>query len=147
MKNTVSAIQEEIITEFQALEGDREDMLTYIIDLGERLIPMDEFYKSEHYTVSGCLSKVWLIYKKEEDRLFFEADSNTAITKGLISLILRVLSGQKIDDIINANLYFVGSIGMTQLIGLQRASGFANMVKKVKLIAIAQKDKEVHHIT
>ena len=136
---TISALQEEIIAEFQALEGDRESMLTYIMDLGEQLPLMDDLYKNEHNTVNGCLSKVWLTYTRQADRLFFEADSNTAITKGLISLLLRVLSGQKIDDIINANLYFVGRIGMTQLIGSQRAGGFASMVKKIKLIAIAQK--------
>ncbi len=136
---TISAIQEEIIGEFQTLEGDRERMLTYIMDLGEQLAPMDTLYKNEHNTIQGCMSKVWLTYTRQEDRLFFEGDSNTAITKGLISLLLRVLSGQTAEEIIHANLYFVGKIGMTQLIGSQRSSGFANMVKEMKLIAIAQK--------
>ena len=136
---TISTIQEEIITEFQALEGDREGKLPYIMELGEQLAPMDDVYKNEHNTVKGCLSKVWLTYTRQDDRLFFEADSNTAITKGLISLLLRVLSGQKIEDIIHANLYFVGKIGMMQLIGSQRSGGFASMVKEIKLIAITQK--------
>jgi cysteine desulfuration protein SufE len=146
MKNTVlptiSAIQKEIIEEFRTLEGDRERMLTYIMELGERLAPMNELYKNEHNTIKGCMSKVWLHYTSKEDRLFFEGDSNTAITKGLISLLLRVLSGQKIEDIIHTSLYFVGKIGMAQLIGFQRSSGFANMVKEMKLIAIAQKAKK-----
>jgi len=136
---TINAIQEEIIREFQTLEEDRERMLTYIMDLGEQLPPMNEFYKNEHNTIKGCLSKVWLAYTKQDDRLFFEGDSNTAITKGLISLLFRILSGQKIEEIIHANLYFVGAISMTQLIGSQRSSGFANMVKEIKLLAIAQK--------
>ena len=136
---TISTIQEEIIGEFKTLEEDRERMLTYIMDLGEQLTPMDTLYKNEHNTIKGCMSQVWLTYTRQKDRLFFEGDSNTAITKGLISLLFRVLSGQTAEDIIHANLYFVGKIGMTQLIGSQRSSGFANMVKEMKLIAIAQK--------
>jgi cysteine desulfuration protein SufE len=138
----ISAVQEEIIEEFQTLEEDRERMLTYIMDLGERLTPMDALYKNEHNTIKGCMSKVWLNYTNKEGRLFFEGDSNTAITRGLISLLFRVLSGQTMEDIIHANLYFVGKIGMTQLIGSQRSSGFANMVKEMKLIAIAQKAEQ-----
>jgi cysteine desulfuration protein SufE len=140
--STLGAIQEEIIEEFRALAGDRERMLTYIIDLGERLAPMREHHKNEHNILKGCMSKVWLTYTTQDDRIVFEGDSNTAITKGLMSLLLRVLSGQKADDIIRANLYFVAEIGMIQLIGSQRSSGFANMVKEMKLIAIAQKAKQ-----
>lgn len=136
---SIDTIQESIIEEFQTLEGDRERMLTYIMDLGDRLAPMNALYKNEHNTIKGCMSKVWLAYTRQEDRLFFEGDSNTAITKGLISLLLRILSGQRQEDIIHANLYFVGEIGMAQLIGSQRSSGFANMVKAMKLIAITQK--------
>lgn len=138
----ISAIQKEIVEEFRTLEGDRERMLGYIMDLGERLAPMNDLYKNEHNTIKGCMSKVWLSYTREDDRLFFEGDSNTVITKGLISLLFRVLSGRKIEEIIHASLYFVGEIGMTQLIGFQRSSGFANMVKEIKLIAIAQKAKQ-----
>jgi len=138
----IRTIQEDIIKEFRSLEGDRESMLTYIMDLGDRLTPMNEIYKNEHNTIKGCMAKVWLTYTKQKDRLFFEGDSNTAITKGLISLLFRVLSGQRQEDIIHANLYFVGEIGMTQLIGPQRSSGFANMVQAMKRIAIAQKAKQ-----
>lgn len=136
---SISIIQEDIITEFKTLEKDREQMLTYIIEIGERLPAMKPSAKIEPNTVKGCLSKVWLTYRRQEDRLFFEADSNTVITKGLISLLLRILSGQKIDEIINANLYFVQKIGLTQMLGSQRSGGFANMVKAIKLIAIQQK--------
>ena len=139
---SIHTIQEEIIEEFRTLEGDRESMLTYIMDLGDRLPPMDEIHKNEHNTIKGCMAKVWLTYTRQADRLCFDGDSNTAITKGLISLLLRVLSGQKQEDIIDANLYFVSKIGMTQLIGPQRSGGFANMVKAIKLIAIAQKAKQ-----
>jgi len=140
--STIDAVQNKIIREFKQLSGDRENMLTYIMDLGDQLVPMNELYKSEHNMIKGCISKVWLTYTRQEDRLFFEGDSDTAIIRGLMNLLLRVLSGQKIEDIIHANLYFVGRIGMTQLIGFQRSSGFANMVKEIKLIAIAQKQQQ-----
>ena len=139
---TIDAIQEKIIEEFRTLAGDRERMLTYIMDLGDRLAPMRELYKNEHNILKGCMSKVWLTYTTQDNHIVFEGDSNTAITKGLMSLLLRVLSGQKAEDIIHANLYFVVEIGMIQLIGSQRSSGFANMVKEMKLIAIAQKAKQ-----
>ena len=134
----ISAIQDDIIAEFQTLEKDREAMVTYIMELGEKLPSLEEQYKTEHNTIKGCLSKVWLTYQRRDTQLFFRADSNTAITRGLLSLLLRVLSGQRIDDIVNANLYFVQRIGLTQLIGSQRSGGFASMVKAMKLIAIGQ---------
>lgn len=139
---TIHVIQAEIIEAFRSLAGDRESMLTYIMELGEQLAPMKAQDKNEHNVIKGCLSTVWLVYKRQADRLFFQGDSNTAITKGLLSLLLRVLSGQKIEDIIHANLYFVSEIGMTQLIGSQRSGGLASMVKKMKLIAIEQKAKQ-----
>ncbi|MEL6606930.1 MAG: SufE family protein [Bacteroidota bacterium] len=135
---SIGTIQDEIIAEFQTLEEDREAMLTYLMELGEKLPPMETHAKTEHNIVKGCLSKVWLTYQRQKDRLLFQADSNTAITKGLLSLLLRVLSGQKIEDIVHANLYFVQRIGLMQLIGSQRSGGFASMVKAIKLIAIGQ---------
>ncbi len=138
---TIDEIQEEIIAEFSALADDRESMLTYIMELGEKKLLMDEVYKNDHNIIKGCMSKVWMVHREEDGRLFFEGDSNTAITKGLISLLLRVLSGQTIHDIIHANLNFVGKIGMIQLIGSQRASGFGSMIKQMKLIAIQHQAK------
>ena len=137
----IDEIQEEIIAEFSALAGDRESMLTYIMELGEKKPLMDEMYKNDHNIIKGCMSKVWMIHREEDGRLLFEGDSNTAITKGLISLLLRVLSGQTVHDIIHANLHFVGKIGMIQLIGSQRASGFGSMIRQMKLIAIQHQGK------
>jgi len=131
------AIQEEIIQEFQFLEGDREAMLHYLIEIGEKLPPLEDIHKTEQNRIPGCMSTVWLTYKQQDNRLFFEADSNTSITKGLISLLLRVLSGQRIEAILATNLYFVEKIGMHQLIGSQRSSGFANMVKQIRMVAMA----------
>ncbi len=136
---TIEEIQVSIQQEFALLQGNREDILHYIIELGEQMPPMDKKHKTKLNLVTGCMSQVWIIYRKENNLLFFEGDSNTSITRGLISLLLRVLSGQNIDDIIHANLSFVRDIHLTQLIGSQRAGGFANMVKTIKLIALKQK--------
>jgi len=130
-------VQEQITQEFQSLEGDREAMLHYLIELGEKLLPLADTHKTEQNKIPGCMSSVWLVYKQEGNRLYFQADSNTAITKGLISLLLRVLSGQTIEAILATNLYFIEKIGMHQLIGSQRSSGFANMVKQIRIVAMA----------
>ncbi|MEL6539651.1 MAG: SufE family protein [Bacteroidota bacterium] len=135
---TIDEIQQEIIAEFKLLD-EREDQITYIMEVGETLPPINEMYRTEHNTVQGCMSKVWIACQRNADRLFFEGDSNTAITKGLIGLLVRILSGQTIETIIQANLYFVKEIGMAQLIGSQRSSGFASIVKHIKLVALTQK--------
>jgi cysteine desulfuration protein SufE len=137
--NTTSpeAIQEQIIQEFQFLEGDREAMLHYLIEIGEKLPPLEDIYKTEVNKIPGCMSSVWLTYRLQDNWLFFQADSNTSITKGLISLLIRVLSGQPIEAILATNLYFIEKIGMHQLIGSQRSSGFANMVKQIRMIAMS----------
>lgn len=135
---SITALQKVIIEEFTHLEGDRESMLTYIIELGTRLAPMNPTHKNEHNLIQGCMAKVWLTYMITQDRLFFEGDSNTAITKGLISLLLRVFSGQRATDIVKANLFFLGKLNILGLVGAQRASGLAQMIKKIKLIAITK---------
>lgn len=128
-------IQEQIIKEFEFLENDREAMLYYLIELGDKLAPLADIYKTEHNRIKGCMSSVWLSCKQEGNRLFFEADSNTAITKGLISLLIRVLSGQTIEIILGTELYFIERIGMGQLIGSQRFSGLTSMIKEIKALA------------
>ena len=132
------SIQEQIIQEFQFLEEDREAMLYYLIEIGEKLPPLADIHKTEQNKIPGCMSSVWLTYRLQDNRLFFQADSNTSITKGLISLLIRVLSGQSVETILATNLYFIEMIGMHQLIGSQRSSGFANMVKQIRLIAMSR---------
>lgn len=139
--SSIQAKQDEIIQSFQALECDREAMLYYLMELGEQMPPMDEAYKTDANLIKGCMSAVWLKHSQQGDRLFFEADSNTAITKGLISLLVHVLSGQPTLAILQADLYFIERIGMNQLIGSQRSSGFANMVKQLRVIAMAHQLK------
>ena len=95
MSQTVQQIQDEIIDEFSMLDGDMEMTISYIMELGEQLPEMSESSRTEENIVKGCQSKVWLQASLENDKIEFEADSNTAITKGLLSLLVRILSGEK----------------------------------------------------
>lgn len=141
---TIHQHQSEIIDAFATLSGDRVAMLDYLIDLGNALAPMDPLYKTDHYLVQGCMSKVWVADTLIQERLFFQADSNTAVTKGLISLLLKVLSGQSVQNIIEAELYFIEAIGISALIGWQRASGLAHMIKTLKLRGLSKKQIIYH---
>ena len=134
-------IQNEIIEEFSFLGDDRESTVFYIMELGQKLPPLDEQYKVEENIIKGCQSKVWLQASLEGNRVIYQADSNTDITKGLISLLIRVMSGQTVDDILNAELYFIEKIGMGQIIGSQRSNGLLAMIKQMKLYALAFKSK------
>lgn len=133
----IDKIQDEIIEAFQVLADDREAMLNYLMELGDKMPPLADQHKTEHNLIKGCMSTVWLVHQVKNGQLFLEADSNTAITRGLISLLVRVLSGQTIYDILRANLYFIDGIGMRQLIGSQRSSGFASMLEQIRMIALA----------
>ena len=138
---TIEARQNEIIDEFSLLDGEMEMTLQYLMELGQKLSPLPDKYRTEENIVKGCQSKVWLNAEMKDDKIIFQADSNTAITKGLLSLLVRVLSGQKADDILNADLYFMAQIKMDRFIGTQRSNGFASMVKQMKWYALAFKTK------
>jgi cysteine desulfuration protein SufE len=107
MTTSITEIQDEIIAEFYLLDGDMEMTVFYIMELGQKLPDMPETEKTEDNIVKGCQSKVWLTASMENDKVFFQADSNTAITKGLVSLLIRIFNGQSADTILNANLYFM----------------------------------------
>lgn len=141
MSESIKDIQDSIVEEFSILDGDQEMTNFYIMELGQKLEAMDESLKTEDNIVKGCQSKVWLAADVEDDKVVFKADSNTAITKGLVSLLVRILSNQKADDIINAELFFPQAIGMDRFIGTQRSNGFAAMIKQMKMYAIALKSK------
>ena len=138
---TINQIQDEIINEFSLLEGDMEMKVFYIMELGQKLPDMPESEKTDQNIVKGCQSKVWLTAALENQKLYFTADSNTAITKGLVSLLARIFNGQRPDDILKADLYFMNRIGMERFIGTQRSNGFAAMIKQMKLYALAFKTK------
>ena len=138
---TVNEIQDEIINEFSLLDGDMEMTVFYIMELGQKLPTMPEKDKTEENVVKGCQSKVWLTSKLEDRKVYFFADSNTAITKGLVSLLARIFNGQTPENILSADLYFMQKIGMERFIGTQRSNGFAAMIKQMRLYALAYKTK------
>jgi len=138
---TVEEIQNEIIEEFELLADDRESTIFYIMELGQKLPEMAESLKTEENIIKGCQSKVWLTAEYKNGKVYFAADSNTDITKGLISLLIRILSGQTPDTILNTELNFIEKIGMGQIIGSQRSNGLVAMIKQMKLYALAYKSK------
>ena len=138
---SIREIQDEIIEEFELLADDREATLFYLMELGDKMQPLNDVYKTDDNLIKGCQSSVWLHTDFQDNKVIFEADSNTDITRGLISLLVRVYSGQTAEDIINTDLDFIEKIGMNQVIGSQRSSGFSAMVKQMKLYALGYKTK------
>ncbi len=138
---TINQQQDEIISEFSLLDGDMEMTVFYIMELGQKLPPLPAEAQTEDNIVKGCQSKVWLTASLDGDKVYFSADSNTAITKGLVSLLVRIFSGQTADAILQSDLYFMHRIGMERFIGTQHSNGFASMIKQMKLYALAFKTK------
>ncbi|RED96987.1 SufE family protein [Marinoscillum furvescens] len=139
--STIAEKQKEIVEEFSMLDGDMEMTINYIMELGEQLPEMTEDQRSEENIVKGCQSKVWLTAADEGGKVKFIADSNTAITKGLVSLLVRVLSDEQAEDILKEEITFPQQIGMNRFIGTQRSNGFAAMIKQMKLYALALSSK------
>lgn len=135
--SSIASVQEEIIDEFSVLDGDFEMTINYLMELGEQLPEMPESLKTEDNIVKGCQSKVWLFASLEDEKVKFTGDSNTAITKGLVSLLIRVYSGQPAEAISKEKITFPEKIGMSRFIGTQRSNGFAAMIKQMKLYAVA----------
>ncbi len=139
---STNEVQDEIISEFSVLDGDMEMTVFYIMELGQKLPDMKEENKTEENIVKGCQSKVWMTARLENGNIYFDADSNTAITKGLVSLLVRIFNGQTPQGILNAELYFMHKIGMERFIGTQRSNGFASMIKQMKFYALAFKTQK-----
>jgi len=133
-KSTINEIQNQIIEEF-AVFDDWMDKYEYLIELGRDLPFYNEKYKTEKYLIDGCQSRVWLYGEKQDDILIYYADSDAIITKGMISLLIRVLSGQKTADILNTELYFIEHIGLKENLSPTRSNGLAAMVKQMKILA------------
>lgn len=131
----IKDIQEEIIDEFGIFDS-WMDKYEYIIELGKNVPKISEDDKIDENIIKGCQSKVWLHAKKSNGLVQFYADSDALITKGIISLLIRVLSNQKPSDIIQANLDFIDKIGLRQHLSVNRANGLNNMIKKIKFYAI-----------
>jgi cysteine desulfuration protein SufE len=132
---TINETQDEIIEEFELFD-DWADKYEYIIDLGKKLKGLPEEHKTEDNIIKGCQSRVWLNARKEDQSLVFEADSEAIIVKGLVNMLIRVLSGHTPKEIAEADLYFMDKIGMSSHLAQTRSNGLASMVKQMKNYAI-----------
>lgn len=138
---TINEIQDELIDEFNDID-DWMDRYAYIIDMGNALDPMPEEYKTPQYLIEGCQSRAWLHADlDQEGNVVFKADSDAIIVKGIISMLLRVLSGHTPAEIADADLYFVDRIGLAENLSPTRSNGLAALVKQMKLYALAYKAK------
>lgn len=137
---SIDEIQDEIIEEFSVFD-DWMDKYALLIDLGNSLPPMDEKYKTPENLIEGCQSRVWLQADYSDGRINFEAESDAIIVKGIVSLLVRVLSGRTPDEILNAQLYFIEKIGLTEHLSPTRSNGLVAMVKQMRMYALAFKVK------
>lgn len=133
---SINDIQNEIIDEFSMFE-DWEERYQYMIDLGKDLPLIEAQYKTDSNIIKGCQSKVWVHAELKDDKLFFTADSDAIITKGIIAILIRVFSNQKPKDIIEANTDFIEKIGLKDHLSPTRANGLVSMIKQLKMYAIA----------
>ncbi len=133
----INTIQKEIIEEFKILDQDFEMSLNYLMELGDRVPLIKEKYKVEENIIKGCQSKVWLTYKLNNNGFTFSGDSNTEITKGLLSLLIRIYSDCSPKEIIDSNLFFIKEIGFNRFIGTQRSNGLKSMENKFKIFALS----------
>jgi cysteine desulfuration protein SufE len=133
---TIEEIEREIVEEFSLFDS-WDEKYEYIIDLGKKLAPLDEQYKKDENKVRGCQSTVWLVAEYRDGKVYFKAESDAVIVKGLISMLIRVLSGQTPNDIIQAKLSFIQEIGMTTHLAQTRSNGLLSMVKQMKNYALA----------
>ncbi len=133
---TINEAQDSVIEEFNEFE-DWMDRYQMLIDLGNDLAPLEEKYKNEENLIDGCQSRVWLQCDYQAGKLLFTADSDALITKGIIALLIRVLSGHTPQEIMETDLYFIEQIGLHQHLSPTRSNGLLSMIKQIKAYAIA----------
>ena len=141
MAQTINELQDAVIEEFSDFD-DWMDKYQMLIDLGNDLEPLDEKYKTEQNLIDGCQSRVWLQSDDVDGKLVFTADSDALIVKGIISLLVRVLSGQTPKDILDADLYFIDRIGLREHLSPTRSNGLLAMIKQIKAYALAYSVKQ-----
>jgi cysteine desulfuration protein SufE len=137
---TIEQIQEEVIDEFSAFD-DWMDKYQMIIDLGNEQPALDPAYKTEDNLIEGCKSRVWLHAQMVDGLVHFEADSDAIITKGLIALLIRVLSDHTPQEILDSDVHFIDAIGLTQHLSPTRSNGLLSMLKQIKTYALAYSQK------
>ena len=138
---TINEAQDEVIEQFQDFT-DWMDKYQLLIDLGGDLEPLDEKYKTEQNLIDGCQSRVWLQCDDVDGKLVFTADSDALIVKGIIALLVRVLSGQTPKDILDVDLYFIDRIGLREHLSPTRSNGLLAMIKQIKAYALAYSVKQ-----
>ncbi len=137
---TIKGIQAGIIEDFEMFD-DWMQKYEYLIDLGKELTPIEEKYKIEDNLIKGCQSRVWLHAEKQDEIIIYTADSDAIMTKGIIAILISVLSNQKASAIISADLSFIDAIGLKEQLSATRANGLVSMIKKMKLYALALNNK------
>lgn len=137
-EKSIIETEQEIIDDFSLFDS-WEDKYEYIIDLGKKLPLLEEQYKTEENKIKGCQSTVWLVASYRDGKVFFKADSDAVIVKGLVSMLITVLSGHQPDEIIAARLDFIREIGMFTHLAQTRSNGLLAMIKQMKNYAIAYK--------
>ncbi len=137
----IDELQDEVIEEFSDFT-DWMDKYQLLIDLGNDMEPLEEKYKTESNLINGCQSRVWIHANYQDGKLFFKAESDALIVKGLIALLLRVLGGHTPQEILDADLYFIDRIGLREHLSPTRSNGLLAMVKQIRVYALAFKAKE-----
>ena len=133
---TIEEIQQEIIEEFSAYE-DWMDKYTYLIELGNELDELDPKEKNDQNLIKGCQSRVWLVAEKKDDKIEFRGESDAVIVKGLVALLLRVVSGRTPQELMDNELHFIDDLGLKQHLSPTRSNGLLAMVKQIRLYAVA----------
>lgn len=133
---TIKEKEQEVIEEF-SLFDDWMDKYNYLIELGKSVPPISEKYKNEKYLVRGCQAQVWLHAEYRDGKVLFTAESDALITRGIIALLIRVLSGQPPQEIVDADMAFIDRIGLREHLSQTRSNGLLNMIKQMKLYALA----------
>ena len=138
---TINEMQDEVIAEFSDFD-DWMDRYQLLIDLGNEQQPLDEQYKTDQNLIEGCQSRVWLQADEQDGKVIFQAESDALIVKGIIALLIKVLSGHTPDEILEADLYFIPRIGLQEHLSPTRSNGLLAMVKQMRMYALAFKAKE-----
>ena len=142
---TINETQDEIVNEFSEFE-DWMDKYALLIDLGNSQQSLDEQYKTPENLIEGCQSRVWLHADYHDGKVYFHAESDAIIVKGIVSLLIQVLSGHTPDEILNADLYFIEKIGLKEHLSPTRSNGLVAMVKQMNMYALAYKVKNEQEI-
>lgn len=138
---TIKETQEEIIDEFSMFE-DWMQRYEYIIDLGKNLPLIDPQYQVDENLIKGCQSQVWMHAEQKDGKIFFTANSDAILTKGIIAILIRVFSGQTSQEILDANLDFIDEIGLKEHLSPTRANGLVSMIKQIRMYALAYQAKQ-----